>query len=322
MILKTIFWEITSTCNLKCSHCYLGETRNDVVYQFTKEQSLSYIDFLYKSGIKTILFMGGEPLLYPHIYEVIKKTGKFGYHLHAGVLTNGTLLNDRVVAKLKENGVGAIQISVDGVGDTYKTIRGVNFKIIEEGIKKLKENKISTLAKFTINKNNIKELFTVWEYCRENKISLSTSLILEAGRAKKNLIPEPNEYFDFFASTFKLRKLSKKGNKSFSLPDFSIEEYLQNGEPQTSCVAGRGVSGITKNNKFVPCIYLSGLNTRKLFGIDAPEFDEYFERTFNEHPLFTLFRDESSRYFGCPIRKRIYGGKDPFSVYEFAKKSF
>jgi hypothetical protein len=119
---------------------------------------------------------------------------------------------------------------------------------------------------------------------------------------------------------FKAKERGKLEKKTFSLPDFSIEEYLQSGRPETGCDAGRGVAGITRDNKFVPCIYLSGLNTMQLFGINPPEFDNDFQEVFEEHPLFVLFRKENSELFGCPIRRRLYGGKDPFSVYEFAKK--
>lgn len=319
MIPRTIFWEITDRCNLRCKHCYLGDKEKKFNYQFSKRQVLNYVDLLYKNGIETILFMGGEPLLYPHIYEAIERVGKFGHKLHAGVLTNGILLSNRVAVKLKKSGVSAVQVSLDGVSSIYKKIRGVDFQIINENIKGLQKNKIPLRAKFTLNKINLDEFEDVWNYCHENKIRLSTSLILEVGRAGKNLIPTPDEYFTWFVNIFKIREISRP-QKTFSLPDFSIEDYLHNGNPKIGCDAGRGVVGITKDNKFVPCIYLSGIDTKKLFGIDPPEFNNDFQETFEKHPLFTLFRKEASESFGCPIRKKLYGGKDPFSVYEFIKR--
>lgn len=69
----------------------------------------------------------------------------------------------------------------------------------------------------------------------------------------------------------------------------------------------------------MPCIYLSGLDVENVFGFKPPDFDENFLEVFNSHPLFNLFRKEASENFGCPIRKKLYKGKDPFSVYEFAK---
>jgi MoaA/NifB/PqqE/SkfB family radical SAM enzyme len=297
----------------------LGEQKNDLGFQLSSEKSLGYMDFLYKSGVKIVLLMGGEPLLYPAIYKLIEKGGKLGHKMHVAILTNGVLLDNKVVQKLKNSRVSAVQISIDGVGSIYKEIRGVDFRIIDESVKRLKKNKIPVLAKFTLNSQNIDEFIEVWEYCKRNKIRLTTSLVLEAGRAKENLVPSPDEYFVFFKKMFWLRSKNRLRNKDFVLPDFSIEEYLQDGNPETACVAGRGVAGITKDNKFVPCIYLSSMDTEKLFGINPPDFKENFLEAFNEHPLFVLFRQESSELFGCPIRRRIYGGIDPFSVYEFAK---
>lgn len=318
IIPKTIFWEITAKCNFNCIHCYLGEKKRKTG-EFLKETSLNYVDWLYKVGIETILFMGGEPLIYPYIYDVIKRTGKYGEGLHAGVLTNGFLLTNEVIARLKASGVSAVQVSIDGIGSSYKKTRGVNFKVIHKNIRRLKENKIRTQAKFTINKRNLDAFDSVWEYCQENKILLSTSLVLEAGNAKNEIIPKPQEYFSLFLKMFKAKERSRLKGKFFGMPDFSIEEYFTKGQPETGCDAGRGVCGITADNKFVPCIYLSGLDTKEIFGIEPPEFNKNFLTAFNFHPLFRLFRKEAAEQFGCPIRKRIYKNKDPFSVYEFAK---
>ena len=320
VIPNTVFWEITEECNLRCRHCYLGKRNKATTYQFAKEKALAHLDALYKGGIKTVLFMGGEPLLYGNIFELVRVAGSFGYGLHAAILTNGLLLSEEVVVRLKRNGISAVQVSIDGVGDSYKFIRGIDFAVIDENIKRLKKNKIVVQAKFTITEKNLHEFEDVWRYCSENKIFLSTSLILGIGRAKESLVLRPRDYFSFSHKLFELNKKSKLiGMRPFLLPDFSIGEYLENGVPETGCVAGRGMFGITRDNKLVPCIYLSNFDTRKFFDFEFPEFDENFLVTINRHPLFKFFREESSKYFGCPIRKRIYGGKDPFSVYEFAE---
>jgi len=316
---KTVFWEITAKCNFNCRHCYLGSKKRGEQRELSKEKALNYVDWLYRGGVKTVLFMGGEPLIYPYISDIVKRTGNYGYGLHAGVLTNGFLLTSETVAKLKASGVSAVQVSVDGIDSFYKTIRGASFSIIDENIRRLKGNKILTQAKFTITKRNLKAFNDVWKYCQENKVLLSTSLVLEIGNAKKEIIPKPHEYFHLFLEMFKIKGKSILEGKSFVLPDFSIEEYIRNSEPKTGCVAGRDICGITSEGKFVPCIYLSGLDAERTFGFELPDFNEEFLKTFNDHPLFNLFRNEAGERFGCPIRRRLNKGKDLFSVYEFAK---
>ncbi len=315
---KTVFWEITANCNFNCIHCYLGEEKKEAK-EFPRDISLKYVDWLYEAGVKTVLFMGGEPLVYPYIYAAIEKTGEYGYGLHAGVLTNGSLLSDNAVAKLKASGVSAVQVSVDGIGSSYKKIRGVDFEVIHNGIRRLNKNKILTQAKFTLNRKNLDVFDDVWKFCQENKILFSTSLVLKIGNAENEIIPTPQEYFSLFLKMFKTKEKSRSVRKSFAMPDLAIEEYLRKGKPKTGCVAAKDICGITADNKFVPCIYLSGLDTKKIFGIESPEFDEKFLKIFNTHPLFNLFRTEAAEQFGCPIRKRLGGGKDQFSVYEFAK---
>ena len=313
----TVFWGVTNKCNLNCAHCYLGQSQEKM--RLSREAALKFTQWLHDGGVETVLLMGGEPLLYPYLHDVVKKAGRHGYSQHVGVLTNGQLLRKHVVDKLADSGVSAVQVSIDGLGSEYKKIRGVEFCKVDEGIGHLKERGILTQAKFTINRKNLNAFDDVWRYCLGRGVLLGTSLVLEMGNAQSGLIPMPNEYFSFFVKSFELKKEREKLKKrTFVLPDFSIEEYLQTGEPYTGCVAGRGICGITAYGKFVPCIYLSGLDVVKMFGIEPPAFNEAFLDVFNTHPLFRLFRDEASEQFGCPIRRRL-DGRDRFSVYEFIK---
>lgn len=317
---KTIFWEITGDCNLKCRHCYLGKRRKILQSHLSKDEALNYVDVLHNNGIKTVLLMGGEPLLYPYIDEVITRGGRLVHGMHMAILTNGVLLNEDITERLKRSGVNAVQVSIDSVGGAFQKIRGVDFAVVDQGINELKKNKIRIIAKFTLNRYNLNEFKAVWEYCRKNKIRLTTSLTLGIGRADNNLLPTPDEYFFFIKDLFSMKRGVGENNEAFVSPDFSIDEYVENGIPQTGCGAGRGAAGITQDNDFVPCIYLSGVDSGRLFGLIPPKFSENFVDLFNDHPLFILFRKEAEERFGCPIRRMIHGGSDPYSVYEFAKK--
>ncbi|GEM_PF-3441936 len=313
----TIFWEVTSACNLNCVHCYLGK-QGAQKSSFPPTTAEKYVDILAGGGVETILFMGGEPLIYPPIYDLVRKTGTLGHGLHAGVLTNGTPLTKRVVAKLKQNGVSAVQVSIDGTGSSYEQIRGVAFNKVGRGVDNLKEQSILTQAKYTINKKNLAAFDDVLAYCRKKRIRLSTSITLPIGNAIAGVVPLPEDYFELVLKMFQAKQRLQMEDEYLVLPDFAIEEYLQEGEPATSCVAASGISGITYDNRFVPCIYLSGVDTVKLFGIETPIFGEDFVEVFENHALFRLFREEAATEFGCPIRKRLNNGRDPFSVYAFA----
>ncbi|WP_243670386.1 radical SAM protein [Methanoculleus chikugoensis] len=60
-----VFWNVTSRCNLACTHCYLrsgpGRRRED---ELTTDEATALIDDLARAGVPLLLFSGGgEPLV-------------------------------------------------------------------------------------------------------------------------------------------------------------------------------------------------------------------------------------------------------------------
>lgn len=103
--------DITDRCNLKCKHCYQAGNTNhsDEIPLSVWEQRLSS---LYKSGIRAVVLVGGEPSLRPDILKLANET----FPLIA-VITNG-------VKKIDEEFKHPIFISMDGGQETNDSIRG------------------------------------------------------------------------------------------------------------------------------------------------------------------------------------------------------
>jgi molybdenum cofactor biosynthesis enzyme MoaA len=103
---------VTSACNFKCPYCrgvqaYSRDCRGDIEYNIA-----SYtLDNWVEHGLKNIRFSGGEPTLYPYIYNLV-------YQAHSGgvsriaISTNGSLPEQRY-AKLLRYGVNDFSISLD-----------------------------------------------------------------------------------------------------------------------------------------------------------------------------------------------------------------
>jgi len=95
---------------------------------------------LKKLGVKLIDFTGGEPLLYPHLIEVLKEAKKLGFYT---TITTNCLLYPKY-AKDLAGLVDILQFSFESVDeDTHNRIRGVrSYKNVLESIeiaKKLKQ---------------------------------------------------------------------------------------------------------------------------------------------------------------------------------------
>lgn len=120
-----ITYVTTYKCNCKCSYCFegnssIGDDCNEIkdinnkienlIIEYIKQEEIKYIDFN---------FFGGEPLLEIDsiknlctILYNIKKLYKINYNIN--VVTNGLLLDNKILSELKDYGVNSLQITLDG----------------------------------------------------------------------------------------------------------------------------------------------------------------------------------------------------------------
>ena len=67
---------------------------------------------------------GGEPLVRKDLCDVMEyATNELGFHW--GMTTNGILLNEENIKKLKKAKMDTISISIDGLEETHDKFRGV-----------------------------------------------------------------------------------------------------------------------------------------------------------------------------------------------------
>lgn len=120
--LNKITLHVTNGCNLKCKYCYANEgTYNTPVGLLTKETANDFINFCQHSfeKVERIMFFGGEPFINIDIMSYIcesfhKKhdSGEIQYTPTFGVITNGTLLNEKIIKFIKKH-ISSITISID-----------------------------------------------------------------------------------------------------------------------------------------------------------------------------------------------------------------
>lgn len=115
--------EITTKCNLRCSFCprtQMNLKSEDMPLEMVKK----IIDeFSLKGGCAIKFVYLGEPLLYPHLGEIIKYAKDSGI-IDTIISTNGNLLNEKNIIELIQSGLDKIIFSVDSIHPrTYKEIR-------------------------------------------------------------------------------------------------------------------------------------------------------------------------------------------------------
>ena len=114
--LRYLELQITDRCNLRCRHCYIGESRNKELPMAALKSVLD--EFEHMQGLR-LLITGGEPLMHRHFNEFNELLPSYGFR--KVLLTNGLLLNKRIIDLLN---VDEIQFSVDGMEYGHDATRG------------------------------------------------------------------------------------------------------------------------------------------------------------------------------------------------------
>ncbi|MCK5398864.1 radical SAM protein [bacterium] len=146
--------ELTHNCNLKCTMCSFVDG-NEINKYFSnpkrsKHESAEEYPSIERwkrfindiSSFKpTINLSGGEPLIFPHLWELLDllKEKRF----ITTMTTNASLINEEIAEKLVRSDIDALVISIDGDRGTHDRIRGVNgsFDKALQGIKHIKDLK-------------------------------------------------------------------------------------------------------------------------------------------------------------------------------------
>lgn len=124
---RGILW-LGQTCNLRCHFCYFLDRIEDAEHPEHAFMSLDKAKTICKTlvdfyGNNSIDIQGGEPTLYPPIYDLVEYCADIG--LSPTLITNAIALSkyDNVL-RFKQAGIRDFLISVQGLGDVYDRIVG------------------------------------------------------------------------------------------------------------------------------------------------------------------------------------------------------
>lgn len=117
-----ISWNTTNQCNMHCKHCY-RDAGAEAEQELTVDEEKALLNEIAKAGFKIIIFSGGEPLMLPYIFELVKYAVQLGLRPVFG--TNGTLITSEVAGKLKASGAMGMGISLDSLNpEKHDKFRG------------------------------------------------------------------------------------------------------------------------------------------------------------------------------------------------------
>ena len=192
--ITSLIIEPTNTCNLRCTFCFVTEG-------MTREGGFMEFD-LFKKIIDDspdlehlCMHNWGEPLLHKDIFKMIEYAKNKGVN-YVVMNTNGTLLTDKMIDQIVDSKLDIIRFSIDGSAETFKRVRGVELKKIEQNINKLKNVKeirrpeLKMGVVFTIEEDtegDVEDYITHWEKIVDH-VRLQPKLITSP---RTEVCPEP-----------------------------------------------------------------------------------------------------------------------------------
>ncbi|BBE31794.1 hypothetical protein OSSY52_19350 [Tepiditoga spiralis] len=292
-IIKNLFIEFTNRCNLECKFC---NEDDEVVFRKTGckkwklkgeiidiDKILDIISQAKKLGCESLYLIGGEPFMF---INKIKKITNYSHSIginNITIFTNGTILDDNILAFLKKNNVNLIVQILGSSDNVYKAITKK-----EKLASKIYDNVIS-LAKNNIN-YSLSILINSFNENEIEEIIKKYNSVIDRTKIRIDYI-YPNKSNKYHSEKYKELMYSKEKTLSkISLIQFLTNRYKHN------CYGNQ--IAITGDGEVIPCIMsrklvLGNIRENKLVNI---------LRNSNYKELYKLTKDKIDKCKNCELR--------------------
>lgn len=253
-------YELTLRCNMNCIHCgsSAGQKRTN---ELTTEEWNNVTKQLADLNCKEITLLGGEPFLRKDWYEISTEIKDRGIKIT--YMSNGLLVDENTIEKLRKIEPKAISISIDGAKrethDRIRQIKGSYEKCIQV-ISDFKKVGINTTVVTSVNKLNFQELPELKAMLLNKGIVWQLQIAIPLGRFKKELLLSKEEFYAaaiFIASTrkkYSTKELPIIGTHCFGYYSKKLRNVMV--FPWTGCQAGISTIGIQSNGDVKGCLSL------------------------------------------------------------------
>ena len=251
-------WHLSENCNLKCLHCY-QENHKPIQLEFDKLVIIykQFKELLNKKKMKGhINITGGEPLCNPYLFKLLDLIKEDSDLITFSILTNGTLINEKIAKKIKSYNPLYVQVSLEGGKKTNDYIRGKGtYKKIAEGIVNLRKENIFTSISFTATSLNYKEFPKVVRYARKYGVNnVWSDRFIPLGDSDKSLALNYEQTREYLEIMNKERnKLKKVKNSNTTISMYRALQFQMTNDFAYGCTAGDTLLTVMENGDLVPC---------------------------------------------------------------------
>lgn len=177
------FIDLTNRCNLNCLYCFNYGSAPSEPFDLALPVFEKMIHDPVASQTSSWILSGGEPVLYPHLDELLALFQQNG--ISPKIASNGSLLSPDIIEKWVDYGVSSVQISIDTLDkNRFSLLKGADPSLLEDTLSSLKylsKTPIRTVVSSVITRLNYKELSEMMMYFSDLGIDSYTVYIYTPG---------------------------------------------------------------------------------------------------------------------------------------------
>ena len=173
-------FELSPVCNLACRMCYVRKTPQEVAASprpiMTLNHWLRLAREAREAGMLYLLLTGGEPFLWPDFWTLYRRLVPMGFLI--SINSNGSLLDEAAVARLRESPPVRINITLYGASDeTYQALCGVPgmFQKVDRAIELLRAAGVPVKLNCSLTPWNAGDLEAMNRYAQDRGLILETN---------------------------------------------------------------------------------------------------------------------------------------------------
>ncbi len=182
--------EFSLRCNFHCQYCYIPD-KSKFENELSYEELLDAVLQAKNLGVKKIIVLGGEPMVYPQALKMLKFIR--AQNLDVEMFTNGFGITPEVAQQLFSLGVLVVLKMNSRKEDVQDALAGKKgaYKIIQDAFNNLKRAGFPTKNKHfgvstIICQQNFDEIIPMWEWLRQQGIQPYFEIITPQGKGREN----------------------------------------------------------------------------------------------------------------------------------------
>lgn len=301
----TINLTLSFRCNFNCAHCYSRE--EDLKDELSIEQFKRVVDILSSWKVPFLNLGGGEPLIYPHLFDFVSYATSKG--MQCSMNTNGYLLDKETAKKIKQTGFKSVGVSIDSPEeekhDFFRNKKG-SFKRALIALDNLASENVKTTVSMVISRLNYDNFEEILPILKQYKVS---QLFLHnykcSGLGYKNMEDydlSSDEWKDFYTRALDLKKKTRELIISFDDPILHLLPEYDETPLVKGSTCGKLSLNIRANGDITPCGFMPVILGNVL--------KDDIKKIWKESPILNILRNPvpHGKCISCGVYDNCLGG--------------